>query len=158
MQLQLLINTLVSSAVWASRTRCTAWLATASFQIGLPTNTQYRNASSSTCTRNTTARTKSKTGRNSSLMPVSILYRDRFAGVKPTYGVFSDHCLESLRQILLCQPDISIYTLQWTPHNRVKPTVRVLQEHACVDWSSLHAWMLERAAKLEDVVPPDPFV
>jgi hypothetical protein len=69
---------------------------------------------------------------------------------------FLDHCLESLRQTLMCQPDVSVYTLEWTPHSRVKPTVRVPQAHACVDWSALHEWMLERAGKLEDMVPPDP--
>lgn len=65
-----------------------------------------------------------------------------------------DHCLESLRQTLLCQPDISVYTLEWTPHSRVKPTVRVPQAHVCVDWPKLHLWMKARAARLEDMVPP----
>ncbi|KAF2826766.1 hypothetical protein CC86DRAFT_416493 [Ophiobolus disseminans] len=67
-----------------------------------------------------------------------------------------DHCLESLRQTLLCQADVSVYTLEWTPHSRFKPTVRVSQPHVCVDWPRLHDWMLKRAAKLEDMTPPDP--
>ncbi|KAI7784466.1 uncharacterized protein LA080_009965 [Diaporthe eres] len=28
-----------------------------------------------------------------------------------------DHCLESLRQTVMCSADVSVYTLEWTPHN-----------------------------------------
>jgi len=54
----------------------------------------------------------------------------------------------------MCSADVSIYTLEWTPHSMYKPAVRVPQPHACVDWEALHAWMGERAASLEDVVRP----
>jgi hypothetical protein len=66
----------------------------------------------------------------------------------------ADHCLESLRQAVMCSADVSIYTLEWTPHSKYKPAVRVPQPHACVDWEALHGWMGERAASLEDVVRP----
>ncbi|KAI1093972.1 hypothetical protein F5B19DRAFT_448205 [Rostrohypoxylon terebratum] len=65
-----------------------------------------------------------------------------------------DHCLESLRQELMCNADINVYTLEWTPHSRFKPAVRVPQPHACVDWISLHSWMKERAARSVDMVGP----
>ncbi|KAI2464124.1 hypothetical protein F4781DRAFT_414162 [Annulohypoxylon bovei var. microspora] len=68
----------------------------------------------------------------------------------------ADHCLESLRQVVLCSADVSPYLLEWTPHSRFKPAVRVPQPHACVDWEALHEWMSGRAASLEDIVgPPD---
>ncbi|KAI0505909.1 hypothetical protein F5B22DRAFT_490700 [Xylaria bambusicola] len=66
----------------------------------------------------------------------------------------ADHCLESLRQAVMCAADVSVYTLEWTPHSRYKPAVRVPQPHACVDWEALHDWMSKRAASLEDVVGP----
>ncbi|KAH6633942.1 hypothetical protein B0J18DRAFT_405658 [Chaetomium sp. MPI-SDFR-AT-0129] len=67
-----------------------------------------------------------------------------------------DHCLESLRQEILCSADVNVYTLKWTRHSRVKPTVKVPQPHACVDWQALHGWMKGRAARLDDMVgPPD---
>jgi hypothetical protein len=56
---------------------------------------------------------------------------------------------------LLCQPDVSVYTLEWTAHSRIEPTVRVPQAHVHVDWAKLHGWMLGRAARLEDMVPVD---
>ncbi|KAI1630543.1 hypothetical protein F4809DRAFT_636470 [Biscogniauxia mediterranea] len=65
-----------------------------------------------------------------------------------------DHCLESLRQEVMCSADVNIYTLQWTPHSRLKPTVRVPQPHACVNWGALHKWMNERAARLDDMEQP----
>lgn len=55
----------------------------------------------------------------------------------------------------MCQADVSLYTLEWTPHSKVKPTVRVPQPHACVDWNKLHEWMKERAAITEDMVHPE---
>jgi len=67
-----------------------------------------------------------------------------------------DHCLESLRQEVLCTADVNVYTLEWTKHSRFKPTVRVPQPHACVDWENVHDWMKSRAAGLDDMVgPPD---
>lgn len=33
--------------------------------------------------------------------------------------------------------------------------MRVPQAHMCVDWPKLHVWMRARAARLEDMVPPD---
>ncbi|CCC12656.1 hypothetical protein SMACR_05618 [Sordaria macrospora] len=65
-----------------------------------------------------------------------------------------DHCLESLRQEILCNADVNVYTLKWTPHSRFKPTVKVPQPHACVDWEALHGWMKGRQARLEDMVGP----
>lgn len=65
-----------------------------------------------------------------------------------------DHCLESLRQSVMCSADVSVYTLEWTPHSKFKPAVRVPQPHACVDWEALHGWMEGRAASLSDAVGP----
>ncbi|KAI0135022.1 hypothetical protein F4814DRAFT_443850 [Daldinia grandis] len=69
-----------------------------------------------------------------------------------TYHV--DHCLESLRQEVLCTADVTIYTLQWRRPKR-KPIVTVPQPHACVDWEGLHKWMIGRAAKYDDMIRPN---
>ncbi|KAK4189737.1 hypothetical protein QBC35DRAFT_449981 [Podospora australis] len=67
-----------------------------------------------------------------------------------------DHCLESLRQELMCSADVNVYTLKWTRHSRFKPSVKVPQPHACVDWEALHGWMKGRASRFEDMIgPPD---
>lgn len=67
-----------------------------------------------------------------------------------------DHCLESLRQELLCSADLNLWTFQWTSHSRVKPANHVPQQHVCVDWDALHSWMQDRAISWDDMVdPPD---
>ncbi|KAK8041468.1 hypothetical protein PG994_014475 [Apiospora phragmitis] len=80
-------------------------------------------------------------------------YNDGFESWDDLF-MHADHCLESLRQAILCQADVSVVTLEWTPHSRFKPSVRVPQPNACVDWDALHGWMSGRAASLEDVVGP----
>lgn len=86
------------------------------------------------------------------------LYRIPMTGIShaDTWLLFPDHCIESLRQTLMCSADVSLYTLEWTRHSRHshKPSVRVPQAHACVDWSKLHEWMMDRAALFEKMVPP----
>jgi len=72
----------------------------------------------------------------------------------PELESHADHCLESLRQIVLCHADTSVYTLEWTRHSRVKPTVRVPQQHACANWPELHGWMKGRAGQIDKMVPP----
>lgn len=67
-----------------------------------------------------------------------------------------DHCLESLRQSLMCQPDLSVYTLEWTRHSRFKPAVRVPQPHTCMNFNRIHDWMEGRLATNDEMVPPDP--
>jgi len=67
-----------------------------------------------------------------------------------------DHCLESLRLAIMCHGDTNVYALQWLPHNRFKPAVVLSQQNVCVDWEPLHKWMLNRAAKVDDMErPPD---
>jgi len=65
-----------------------------------------------------------------------------------------DHCLEALRQQLLCSADVNVYTLKWTPHSKTKPSIVIPQQNACVNWEVLHGWMLGRAAGYNDLVKP----
>ena len=69
----------------------------------------------------------------------------------------ADHCLDSLRQVIMCHADLSLYTLEWTPHSRVKPAVRAPAPRMCVNYGKLQAWMLSRAAQVERMEgPSDP--
>ncbi|KAI0448614.1 hypothetical protein F5B21DRAFT_518804 [Xylaria acuta] len=65
-----------------------------------------------------------------------------------------DHCLESIRQEILCGGSAEVYTLEWTPASNEKPSVTVPQPRMCVDWESLHSWMKERAVAYGDMVKP----
>lgn len=64
----------------------------------------------------------------------------------------AEHCLEALRLSLLCNADLSIYTLGWTNHSAIRPAVHIPNPNVCVDWEGLHGWMNGRSARLEDAI------
>ncbi|KAI0388635.1 hypothetical protein F5Y17DRAFT_474350 [Xylariaceae sp. FL0594] len=49
------------------------------------------------------------------------------------------HCIDDVRQALMCNPDISIYTHVWVPGYR-KPWPNFDVEHECVNWDILNGW------------------
>ncbi|KAJ2981941.1 hypothetical protein NUW58_g6557 [Xylaria curta] len=65
-----------------------------------------------------------------------------------------DHCLEAIRQEILCAGSAEVYTLKWMPASDEKPSVTVPQPRMCVDWEALHSWMQGRAALYDDMVKP----
>ena len=52
-----------------------------------------------------------------------------------------------------CSTDFPVYTLELTQHSSVKPTMRVLQSHACADCESVMGrdWLKGRTASIDDV-------
>jgi hypothetical protein len=64
----------------------------------------------------------------------------------------ADHCLEALRLSLMCNADLSIYTLGWTNHSKIRPGVHIPNPNVCVHWEGLHGWMNSRAASLDDAI------
>ena len=68
-----------------------------------------------------------------------------------------DHCIEYLREYLMCKPDLSLVTFHWInqtaqhgdPSARF-PTNRDLGLHECADWESLDAWAGNRVFDLYD--------
>ncbi|KAI0480380.1 hypothetical protein GGR56DRAFT_625922 [Xylariaceae sp. FL0804] len=59
----------------------------------------------------------------------------------------SDHCLDMIRQSLMCRPDTSIYPFHWgedgIPSNHVKSKTPT----TCVRWDSLDNWASKRALR-----------
>lgn len=55
-----------------------------------------------------------------------------------------DHCLDRIRAVLMCHPDISsLVTFYW--ENNSKPTVNSTKTlHECVDWDALMVSMKGR--------------
>lgn len=52
-----------------------------------------------------------------------------------------DHCIEYIRENLMCHPDISLVTLHWIPtDDGFKPTNKDLALHECVNWDVLNGW------------------
>jgi len=64
---------------------------------------------------------------------------------------YSDHCIEQLRQALMCQPDTSFTTFVWT-HSDPKPVLDVRTfEKQCVDWDFFMERVGPRVVSFEEV-------
>jgi len=66
----------------------------------------------------------------------------------------ADHCLDFLRQSIMCHLDFSLYTLYWGERQQDIPTHHLPDVQKCVNWDKLHSWMLERAANVDKLVGP----
>ncbi|KAJ8133272.1 hypothetical protein O1611_g346 [Lasiodiplodia mahajangana] len=61
-----------------------------------------------------------------------------------------DHCIDDLRQALMCHADPSIVTFDWKGPNWRRPWPNFNIEHTCVDWDALGAWAAERSFDIYD--------
>ncbi|KAH6663001.1 hypothetical protein B0J14DRAFT_645053 [Halenospora varia] len=64
-----------------------------------------------------------------------------------------DHCVDVLRQHLMCAPDLNIYTFHWTKHSPV-PFFDLKTNHKCIDWNHFDSWTT--AQKVFRDIPPKP--
>ncbi|CAD6442489.1 4212a482-96a7-422d-a9ec-35f135570af6 [Sclerotinia trifoliorum] len=66
----------------------------------------------------------------------------------------ADHCIEYIREHLMCKPDISLITYKWVNGTRgnevigqsksLRPSNKDLSDHECVNWDNVDAWAGER--------------
>ncbi|KAK7947801.1 uncharacterized protein PG986_008687 [Apiospora aurea] len=50
-----------------------------------------------------------------------------------------DHCIETLRQSLMCHPDLNIYSYHWVSRHD-QAWANLESRHRCVDWDHFHDW------------------
>ncbi|PMD34953.1 hypothetical protein L207DRAFT_436684, partial [Hyaloscypha variabilis F] len=55
----------------------------------------------------------------------------------------NDHCIEVLRQGVICRGDISLVTIQWQASQKL-PVADFTAPHECVNFDSLNDWARER--------------
>lgn len=66
-------------------------------------------------------------------------------------NVSTDHCIEYLRQAVMCNPDTSLTTLVWTD-NDPKPVLDVKPfERVCVDWELFMESVIPRVVPFDEV-------
>ena len=56
-----------------------------------------------------------------------------------------EHCMEVLREGIMCNADVTANTYIWNPEEPTKLKGQNMQPRKCVDWSSLEKWTDERA-------------
>ncbi|GLI82149.1 hypothetical protein PoHVEF18_010551 [Penicillium ochrochloron] len=57
-----------------------------------------------------------------------------------------DHCIELLRQFVVCQGDVGLYTFQWLEHYPT-PYPKFSTWHQCRNTDSIEAWITQGAAQ-----------
>jgi hypothetical protein len=53
----------------------------------------------------------------------------------------ADHCLEFMREGIMCRGDTSLSTFEWIPGNPPRITAVAKGHHTCVNWESLMEWV-----------------
>ncbi|KAJ5714083.1 uncharacterized protein N7483_011264 [Penicillium malachiteum] len=64
--------------------------------------------------------------------------------LKEVANLPGDHCLEGLRQYVMCNADLSINTFDWIP-NYPKPWPNFEVVHKCANWESIEGWVLSHS-------------
>jgi Mycotoxin biosynthesis protein UstYa len=55
----------------------------------------------------------------------------------------ADHCLDMLRQTVMCQADTQVLTMKWRTDSRV-PTANWTAPHRCLNWNQVEEWAANR--------------
>jgi len=74
-----------------------------------------------------------------------------------TYHGHPDHCFDYLRQILMCNLDMTYESARIDVDGKRRSVDGWGSVHQCKDWTSINAWMLENwqsEARLEDWKKP----
>lgn len=70
-----------------------------------------------------------------------------------------DHCVEYIREALMCQPDLSLVTFRWINNTAQHPDDKPgfyptnfdVDVHTCANWKALDSWASERMFNLFEV-------
>ena len=62
----------------------------------------------------------------------------------------------SLRQAIMCQGDMSLYTYKWLPEQD-EPKVITGMQHICVDFNKIMEWAKERSFSIYDGLRQSPY-
>lgn len=60
-----------------------------------------------------------------------------------------EHCVDIIRQTLLCNYDSGMMTFDWVLQHH-NPTPNTNAMHKCVDWNRLQDWLKERVVAIPD--------
>ncbi|PQE17838.1 tat pathway signal sequence protein [Rutstroemia sp. NJR-2017a WRK4] len=62
-----------------------------------------------------------------------------------------DHCIEMLRQVIMCKADTALMTYEWLP-DFPGPWPNFGIQHECVDWERLDKWSQDRSIDVFDPI------
>ena len=65
-----------------------------------------------------------------------------------------DHCVEVLRQRLMCNPALNVYSYHWTKDQEF-PYANLFTRHRCVDWGAFYNWSQRNMVTLPPMSKPE---
>ncbi|KAH9890205.1 hypothetical protein F4778DRAFT_785366 [Xylariomycetidae sp. FL2044] len=77
-----------------------------------------------------------------------VVYKDHYEEF-PMAQMHIAHCIDSLRQTLMCQPNNALFMYDWA-ETLNGPVPRFVARRECVDWSKLVTWSASRRVSLYD--------
>ncbi|KAI6093648.1 hypothetical protein F4821DRAFT_221079 [Hypoxylon rubiginosum] len=88
-------------------------------------------------------------------------YRDESQSVLDERAFHADHCVEYLRQIIMCHGDTTVNPFRWLHDDSVLhrsgPTLKEGAQYECVNWDMLSEWAKSRRVDLKqpDLLVPE---
>ncbi|KAH8765332.1 hypothetical protein F5883DRAFT_376733, partial [Diaporthe sp. PMI_573] len=88
-------------------------------------------------------------------------YHDYYAGIdydmigetEEDQREHKDHCVEVLRQRLMCNADLNVYPYHWVEEFDL-PIGYLFTQHRCIDWDHLHTWAKATAIRKPPLQKP----
>ncbi|GKZ47357.1 hypothetical protein AbraIFM66951_010717 [Aspergillus brasiliensis] len=68
---------------------------------------------------------------------------------KGGYYAIPEHCIDNLRQNIMCKADIALLTFTWDPSDRA-PKPNFVVEHECTNWEKVDKWAEEHRFDIFD--------
>lgn len=75
--------------------------------------------------------------------------RQKIADMPEVYELHYEHCIDYIRQGVMCNFDTGIIPYSWVGNNN-NPTPNSNTLHRCVDWDSLQDWLGSRAVEVPE--------
>lgn len=68
-----------------------------------------------------------------------------------------DHCIETLRKRLICQPDLGVRAIAWNPDRPGAAFANNTVDSACVNWDAIQDWTAKHSFSEEEklITTPD---
>ncbi|KXG51447.1 uncharacterized protein PGRI_094590 [Penicillium griseofulvum] len=77
------------------------------------------------------------------------IFQDYYNDTMPWTPTHVDHCIDSIRQNLMCNADLSLMTFHWVDDDMApKPLFR--RTHECANWENIQEWASKRSFNPDD--------
>ncbi|KAK9855510.1 uncharacterized protein MYU51_001997 [Penicillium brevicompactum] len=78
-----------------------------------------------------------------------VVYQNYYHVGKPTTPIHIEHCIDNIRQNIMCKADVALLTFSWDKDDRA-PKPNFVVEHECANWEKVDHWAKEHAFDIFD--------